>query len=174
MLKYAIALAITMVFCCNLRGQTARQFYDRVYYMNDSLYLKGQLWLAQRTEIEYSKDKEYGDLDAARKDVEDYLNGELTWLKNLKNTTDYEPLKTVAMDFLNFELDMLTKCMAPFEELGSNSTPDEVKAVYQNFYDTYQKEGAVLMKLASAEQEFAQKNNIPVKEQPQNGADYRR
>lgn len=124
----------------------------------DSLELKVQNWANKF--IEVNSEKEFGQLVPFRKDLEHFIDTNITRVLLIKDQVHSQLLCIAVLNLLIYEKSMISKGYILFEKLTTNSTNEQINAAFKNLERLSEGESALMIKIADAQKQFAQSNQI--------------
>ena len=142
-----------------IQPTTAVEMNNYLASFTDSLTTKGQEWGTLLSAASSTRD--FSTLKPARRSFETYIDKSISQIKTLKDIAGSEDLRNATIAFLTYEKTAV-KCFTPFENLTASSTSEEIDKLINNLTDFSTQEATELKKLASAQQEYARKNNFTI------------
>lgn len=140
--------------------KTALELNNQLASITDSLYAKGQAWGNKFVSAMDTKD--FSTLTPYRMQMQQYIDKKLADVRKIKDINGSENLRTVMIDFLNYEKTMIDKGFVPVEKLGATTTEDDIKKVMENLTNASKDEAEFLRKVSDAQDTYAKKNGFTI------------
>ena len=147
---------------------TPLQFNDKIAYITDSLFKKGQQWGTKFNEAYQAKN--FASLKPTREAMERYITAKITEVQNMKDVKNSKNLRMAMVSFLKFEKDMITRSFIPVESLKSTATENEVKAALDKMTEFSTQEAGELKKVSDAQEAYAKANGFTIAPPPKEEA----
>ena len=139
---------------------SAVQYNDYLVSINDSLYQLGKQWGTKYNTVKISKS--FDSLGLYRLKLDAYINKKKLELRSHKDFLGSSEFRDAMIAFLTFEAKMMREAFAPFEDLNSKSTPEEIQAAVKKLSSISADENVQLARLNVAQLEYARKNNFTI------------
>jgi hypothetical protein len=160
----ALLLALSIVcFSWSLEAQTRLtpiQFNDRLTAITDSLFAGGQAW-GRQFNIAH-KSKAYSSLRPHREYMAKYITSSIARVNVMPDVNNSRPLRMAMIEFLRYEMRMVTEAFVPLEKLTASSTKEELETAFNNLQTLAAKEDEQLAKVAAAQETYAKENGFRI------------
>ena len=157
-------LLAVLVFLSGCGGdkKKAFDFNQKLAKISETLNAKGvTLGTQLKTAMET---KDFTSVAASCKDLHGYIDEKLAELKGMKDISGSENLRTSMIDFLGFEKELVSDAFDPFAKMDSNTTEEEMQTAVNNMLEKTKEESTYLMKVQTAQREYASKNGFKIEE----------
>lgn len=142
------------------KKMTPLQYNDKLAAVTDSLYNLGLEWGNQFQQID-AGDKNYGQLDAARKRIAGFTTRKIAEIKREPAVgAGGDKLKAAMLEFLAFEQRMIESAFQPMEKLHSNSSPAETESALKKLTGFAEQEGEALKKVNAAQEAYGKQHGF--------------
>ena len=139
---------------------TALEFNDHIASITDSLFLKGQEWGTKFNEVYANKD--FALLKPMREGLETFVTARIKELTGMKDVKNSKALRMAMLDFLDYELIMVTNAFKPMERLAGTATNEDVKAALDKMTELSKQEAEELKKVGDAQEAYAKANGFSI------------
>ena len=162
MKKYLLLLLATglIIAGCKYTKKQAIEFNNKLSAISDSLYSRGKA--AGVVINEAITNKDFAPVGIAGKKLEAFVREKIEAVKGMENVAGSENLKAAMLDFLEYEIKVSREAFGPFGELKAESTEEEVQAAITNLMDKSKDETTFMVKLKTAQSEFAKRNKFEI------------
>lgn len=158
-------LALIFLSTGTLQAQKAR-INDPIvlndYYVSitDSLYQLGQQWGTVFNQAYKSKD--FNPLIKQNKMMLSFVERKQKEVMNQRDFAGSENLRLALLDFLSYEKRLINEAFLPFEKLKNSATEEQIQAALDKLVDVAKLEKEELLKVETAQREFARRNNFTI------------
>ena len=155
-----LMLLFSLTSVAQKTNTAALDMNDRLVSITDSLYAKGQRW--GEAFNKFYNNKEFSKLAPYRKEVQTYIDQQLTKVGVMKDVGGSEDLRAAMIKFLLYERDMVANHFVPIEKLNTSSTDDQIKAEIDSLTKAAEKEAEALKAVNDAQEAYAAKNGFTI------------
>ncbi len=162
MKKFLLLLLATglMIAGCKDTKKQAVEFNNKLSVISDSLYSRGKA--AGKVINAAITNKDFAPVAVAGKNLETFVKEKIETVKGMENVAGSENLKAAMLDFLEYEIKISREAFEPFGKLTPEATEEEVQAAITNLMDKSKDETAFMVKLKTAQEEYAKKNKFEI------------
>ncbi len=145
----------------NGAAQTPQEFSAKIEASTTELYSKAALW-GNIFISQYNGKQDYGELTAVRKELQEYIDEQLSEFKGEQDISGSEKLRAAVVSFYEYEKDLVKKGFLPFEALKSSSSDGEINACRERLKEESARERDLTTVLNAERRGYATKNNFPL------------
>lgn len=156
-----VSIALILASCSD-KKQEIIYLNNELTTINDSLFYKGQVW-GEEFKIAFNSG-DYSALSPARQEVETYLEQSIEKISEMEDIGGSEELRKAELEYLQFERNVIITKMKKFEAFTDTSSKELISTAYADLVNSSKEEQIKLNKLHSAQKQYADKNEIELKQ----------
>lgn len=154
--------ALILLASCSGNKKKAFDFNQSLAKISETLNSKG---VALGTQLKTAMaTKDFSSVATSCKDLHSYIDEKLVDLKGMKDVAGSEKLRSSMIDFLGFEKELVSQAFDPFAKMDANTTEEEMQTAIDNMMEKTKEESGYLLKVQSAQKEYASKNGFKIED----------
>ncbi|MCB0699942.1 MAG: hypothetical protein H6551_08380 [Chitinophagales bacterium] len=159
LLTALIVMTLYIVGCNYDKKEKAAALDARIGGINDTLLLHGKAW---GDELKISVNTlDFTQLGTVRTKMQGYIDARIDEVGQLEHVGGSEELVQTELEFLETERNIVENRFSAFEQFDDSVTMDELTEAYAQIQISAEKEQALLKKLQSLREQYADKNGFP-------------